>query len=103
MFLEFKCLRMNDAMRDEVRGMQVDGDEEEEREDGWENAEVKIRTAAADDHGNRMLRVEVGGGVGNEGLSDFEQTLGLKLWAKRVVGDEEVRLSGAEKHRLQID
>ena len=101
MFLEFKCLRMNEAMRDEVQGMQVGGDEE--RGDGWENAAVKIRTAAADDHGNWMLKVEVGGGMGNEDLSDSEQTQGVKLWAKRVVGDEEVLLSVAEKHRLQID
>ena len=104
MFLEFKCFRMNDAMRDEVQGMHVEGDGDEEREEGWENAEVKIRTAAADDHGNWMLRVEVGGGVGNnEGLSDSEQRLGVKLWAKRVVGDEEVKLSVAEKQRLQIE
>ena len=104
MFLKFNGLRMNEAMRDEVQGMHVDGDDsDEEREEGWENAEVKIRTAAVDDHGNWMLRVEVGGGVGNESLSDSEQRLGVKLWAKRVVGNEEVLLSVAEKHRLQID
>lgn len=94
---------MNDAMREDVQRMYGDGDGGEEWEDGWEDAEVKIRTAAADDNGNWMLRVEIGGAVGNEGLSASEQTLGVKLWAKRVVGDEEVLLSVAEKRRLEID
>ena len=93
MFLGFKCLRMNDAMRNEVQGRDLDADEE--RRDRWDNAEPKIRIAAVDDQGNWMLLVEVGGEVGNQ--------RGVKLWAKRVVGDEEVELSTAEKHRLQID
>lgn len=88
-------------MRNEVQGMDVDVDEE--REVGWENAEVKIRTAAADDHENWMLRVEIEGAMGNEDMGYSEQRQGVKLWAKRVVGDEVVQLSVAEKHRLRID
>lgn len=92
---------MNDAMRDEVQGRDLDSDEE--RESGWDEAEPKISTAPADDHGNWMLKVKVAGAVGIKNRSYFRQTREVKLWAKRVVGNEEVNLSRAEKVRLQID
>ena len=76
-----------------MQGRDLDGDEE--RRDRGNNAVPKIHIAAIDDQGNWMLLVEVGGEVGNQ--------QGVKLWAKKVVGDEDVELSTAEKHRLQID
>ncbi len=100
-FLDFKCLGMNDAMRDEVQGRDLDSDEERESE--WDEAEPKISTAPTDDHGNWMLKVKVAGAVGIKNRSYFRQTREVKLWAKRVVGNEEVNLSRAEKTRLQID
>ncbi|CAF9933805.1 MAG: hypothetical protein ALECFALPRED_005757 [Alectoria fallacina] len=100
--VKFKCLRMNDAMRNEVQGRDLDSDEE--RKDDWDDAEPKILTAAVDDHDNWMLKVEVGGAVGTKDVSYFRQTQGVNLWAKRVVGDgEEVTLSRAEKDRLHIE
>lgn len=52
----------------EVQGRYLDSDEE--RKDGWGNAEPRILIAAADDaaddHDNWMLRVEVGGAVGTK-------------------------------------
>ena len=33
-------------------------------------------------------------------MSYSDQIPGMKLWAKRVVGDEEVKLSRAEKDKL---
>lgn len=48
-------------MRNEVQGKVSDSNEE--RRNGGDNAELKIRTAAADDHNNWILRVEVGGVV----------------------------------------
>lgn len=99
-FLEFECLMMNDAMRNDVQGGDVDHDEE--RNGGSDNAKPKFLAAPIDDHHNRMLRVEVEGAMGSEGVSSFEQTRGVKLWAKRVVGDE-VKLSRAGKDRLKIE
>ncbi len=102
-FLGFKLLKMNDSMRNEMQGGGLDSDEE--KEEGSDDAKPKIHTAAADDHHNWMLRVEVEVEVGdNANTKDVSyQTGRVKLWAKRVVGDEETKLSRAEKDRLQID
>lgn len=102
MFLQFECLKLDDAMRNEVRGRDLDSDEE--GKDEWDQAEPKIATAPANDHGNWMLKEEVGGAVGIKDVSYFKKTLGVKLWAKRVIGDgEKVKLSRAEKDRLYIN
>lgn len=85
-------------MRNEVQGRDLDSDEERENE--WDNAGPKLFLAPADDH---MLKVEVGDAVVIKDVSYFKKTRGVKLWAKRVVGDEEVKLSRAENDRLQID
>ena len=94
---------MNDARRNEVQRKVSDGNEE--RKNAGDNAELKIRTAAADDHNNWMLRVEVGegAGIGTKDVSYSDQIPGVKLWAKRVVDDEKVKLSRAEKDKLQIN
>ena len=98
-FLGFKLLKMNDSMRNEMQGGGLDSDEE--KEEGSDDAKPKIHTAAADDHHNWMLRVEVGDNANTKDVS--YHTGRVKLWAKRVVGDEETKLSRAEKDRLQID
>ena len=100
-FLDFELLRMNDAMRQEVEGRCLGN--KKGRNNRWVNSELKICTAAPDDGSHWMLRVEVEGNGLTEDMSNHEQTGGVKLWAKRVVRDEGMRLSGAEKNRLQID
>lgn len=48
--------------------------------------------------------MEVGGAVGTKDVSSSNQTLGVQIWAKRIVGDgEKVKLSKAEKDRLHIN
>ena len=99
-FLDFKCLRMNDAMRNEVQG--GDFARGRGRKDRRDDVEPKIRTAPADDRNNWMLKVTVGDAVGTEEMGHLRQIRGVTLWAKRVVDDEEVKLSRAEKERLQL-
>ncbi|KAF6225151.1 hypothetical protein HO133_010348 [Letharia lupina] len=100
MVIRFRYLRMSDATRNEVQGRDLDIDEE--RKYKWYNAEPKIVTAAAD-HNNWMLRIEFGGAMVTDNVSSCKQTREVKLWGKRVVGDEEVKLGRAGKDRLQID
>ena len=88
-------------MRNEVQGRDLDSDEEEK--DEWAYAAPKIALAPRDDHDNWMLKVEVGGAMGTKDVDCFNQTLGVKLWAKRIVGDgEKMKLSRAEEDRLHI-
>ena len=91
---------MFDVVRNEVQGRDSEGDEE--MQEGKDSAAPKIRTAAVDDHNNWMLRVEVGGNLSTEDATS-KQTRGVKLWAKKIVGDEGAELSSVEKDRLQID
>lgn len=100
MVIGFRYLRMSDATRNEVQGRDLDIDEE--RKYKWYNAEPKIVTAAAD-HNSWMLRIEFGGAMVTNNMSSCKQTREVKLWGKRVVGDEEVKLGRAGKDRLQID
>lgn len=88
-------------MWNEVQGQVLDSDEE--RKDGWDNAELRICTAPVDDHNNWMLRVEVGSAERTKDVSDSEQIRRVRLLAKRVIGDEETKLSRAEKDKLHID
>ena len=71
------------------------------RKDRQGDVEPKIRTAPADDRNNWMQKVSSGDVAGTEDMG-FRYIRGVTLWAKRVVDDEDVKLSTAEREGVQL-
>ena len=90
---------MNGAMRNRVQGKDFAGGRV--RKDRRDDVEPDIRTAPTDDRNNRMQKVAVADAAGAEDMG-FRHIRGVAPWAKRVVDDEDVKLSTAERERLQL-